>query len=141
MFNMISFILAEKSIKSEDLVAFEKKFELILPERYKEHMLKFNGGFPDKDYYKGVNIAHFNPIKYGDDTLEHNILDLQDVLPVGYLPFAYDLGGNQICMDLNEGENYGKVYYLPMDMGDIRSEFLSDSFEIFLNGLSEENDY
>lgn len=33
-------------------------------------MLKFNGGAPDKDYFQGVNVAHFNPIKNGDDTFE-----------------------------------------------------------------------
>ncbi|RBW59435.1 hypothetical protein DS884_06765 [Tenacibaculum sp. E3R01] len=138
---MISFILTEKNIKSEDLVVFEKKFKLNLPETYKMHMLKFNGGAPDKDYFKGVNIAHFNPIKNGDDTLEDQIESLKDLLPLGYLSFAYDPGGNQICMDLNEGKDYGKVYYLPMDMGDIEPEFLSNSFEDFLSGLSEDDDY
>ncbi|REH56255.1 SUKH superfamily protein [Tenacibaculum gallaicum] len=138
---MISFILTEKNIISEDLVAFEEKFKFTLPETYKTHMLKFNGGAPDKDYFQGVNVAHFNPIKNGDDTLEENIKDLKDFLPIGYLPFAYDPGGNQICMDLNEGENYGKIYYLPMDMGEIEPELLADSFEEFLNGLSEDNDY
>lgn len=101
----------------------------------------FNGGAPEKEYFKGVTIAHFNPIKNGRITLGNQIKSLKDFLPVGYLPFAYDPGGNQICMDLNEGVSYGKVYYLPMDMGGIGPEFLANSFEEFLDGLSLNNDY
>ncbi|WP_435261021.1 SMI1/KNR4 family protein [Tenacibaculum sp. nBUS_03] len=138
---MTDFYLTKEKIKSEDLVAFEKEFKLNLPEIYKAHVLKFNGGAPEKDYFKGVNIAHFNPIKNGKITLENQIISLKDVLPLGYLPFAYDPGGNQICMDLNEGKDYGKIYYLLMDMGDIEPEFLANSFEDFLSGLSEDDDY
>ena len=138
---MNDFYLTEEKIKSEDLVAFQELFKLSLPEAYKKHILEFNGGSPEKSYFKGVNIAYFNPIKFGNDPLEDNIKDLKDVLPDGYLPFAYDPGGNQICLDLNEDGNYGKVYYVPMDMGEIKPEFLADSFEEFLNGLTLEDNY
>ncbi|WP_299519823.1 SMI1/KNR4 family protein [Winogradskyella sp.] len=138
---MINFNLTKEKIKSEDLIAFEQELELSLPETYKAHMLQFNGGAPEKEYFKGVSVAHFNPIKNGRRTLEDVIKSLKDILPINYLPFAYDPGGNQICMDLNDGENYGKVYYVPMDMGDTNPEFLADSFTEFVNGLSLENSY
>ena len=138
---MINFNLTEERIERGDLLTLEQTLEYPLPEAYKVHVLKFNGGTPSKKYFKGKSIAFFNSIKNGEDTLEENIIALKDLLPKGYIPFAYDAGGNQICMDLREGENYGKIYYLPMDMGDIDPEFLANSFEEFMSGLSLANNY
>ena len=84
-----------------------------------------------------MRIAHFNPIKYGNYTLEENIEDFKELLLEGFLPFIYDWGGNPVCIDLKNG----KVYFCPMDMGDVKPEFLANSFKEFMDGLTEDCDY
>lgn len=135
---MTNFNSTEAPIDIQDLISIESTLGYNLPSSYKHHMLKFNGGSPEsKNCFKGMRIAHFNPIKYGNDTLEDNIEDFKELLPEGFLPFTYDWGGNPICIDLKNS----KVYYCPMDMGEVEPEFLANSFEEFMNGLTEDCDY
>ncbi|CAL2094285.1 SUKH superfamily protein [Tenacibaculum sp. 190524A05c] len=131
----------KEAIALEDLNKFESEYKVLLPESYKNHLLKYNGGTPSKKYYKGVRVAFFNPIKYGGDTVEDVLEDLEDILPDNYLPIAYDPGDNQICLNLNEGNEYGYIYYLAMDLGEPSVEFLATSLEEMLNGLEESNNF
>jgi len=64
-----------------------------------------------------------------------------DVLPLNYLPIAYDGGDNQICININKGKEYGFIYYLPLDMGEIEPEFLAKSLTEFIEGLSDDEDW
>jgi hypothetical protein len=134
---MNQFTLTKQPITEAEFSAFGQEIGFNLPEGYKHHMLKFNGGSPEKDCFKGLRIAHFNSIKYGNDTLEDNIEDFKEILPLGFLPFTYDWGGNPICIDLKNG----KIYYCPMDMGEVEPEFLANSFQEFMDGLTEDCDY
>lgn len=137
----MKFNLVKQELTEQDLSDFESTRSILLPKSYKEHMLKFNGGTPEKKYYNGVQIAFFNPIKYGNDTLKDVIEDLQDIIPDKFLPIAYDPGNNQICLNLNNDDNYGYVYYLAMDLGEPKPSLIAKSLEELLKGLSEENDY
>ena len=139
---MNNFILTEQGVTTLDVSNLEFEIGIILPEKYKEHILKFNGGCPnEKDCFKGKVIAHFYPIKYGKSPLEKTYDRIKDLLPNKFLNFAYDGGGNPFCFNLNDGINYGKIYYCPMDMGEVEPEFLANSFEEFMNGLTEDCDY
>ena len=138
----MKFILTETPIVSDDFIVFEDKNGLILPDEYKNHLLNHNGGVPENQYFNGVEIACFNSLKYGESTLIQDALDMmKDVLPDKFLPIAYDAGDNQICLNLNEGDEYGYVYYLPMDMGDIEPEFMAKSLTDVLSNLTQENDW
>lgn len=103
-YTMINFNSTEAPIDIQDLISIESTLGYNLPDSYKHHMLKFNGGSPEsKNCFKGMRIAHFNPIKYGNDTLQENIEDFKELLPEGFLPFTYDWGGNPVCIDLKNG--------------------------------------
>jgi cell wall assembly regulator SMI1 len=139
---MIKFENVKEQLTHDDLTNFEKKNKLTLPEAYKKHLLTYNGGYPEKEYFQGIEIAYFNSIKYGKSTLLQDVLDMiGDILPKDYLPIAYDGGDNQICIYLKEGDKYGYIYYLPMDMGEIEPEFLAKSLNEFLEGLSDDGDW
>jgi len=133
---MTKFTLVKQELTQKDIDTFQEEMNLKLPKSYIEHMLKFNGGAPDDNYFKGsVGIAHFDPIKYGNYPLEKKIKMINDVLPKDFFPFAYDAGGNDFCIDLSE-ENNGKVYFIDWDEPD-DPEFLANSFEEFLEGLTD----
>lgn len=139
---MSKFIETEEKISKSELNEFINEYKLNLPKDYCEHILKHNGGAPVAEFFNSLQISYFYAIKYGeeDETLESTIDMIQDVLPKNYFPFAYDGGGNQFCISLNDN-NFGKIYYCPMDMGDIEPEFLINSFTEFLDNLSEDDDY
>ncbi len=128
---------SEQKITSEELANFEKQFKLNLPEAYKKIILEYNGGFPEKPYFKEKEII-FNAIKYGFDPVENDINDLKDIVPKNFYPFGRDGGGWYFCMDLTAGEKYGKIYFCPMD-GD-EPEFLADTFGEFMDKLSYDPD-
>lgn len=138
---MNQFILTKQSVTEAELSLFEQEIGLNLPDSYKKHILKNNGGSPEKDCFKGAQIAHFYSIKYGKSPLEKSYNRIKNLLPNKFLNFAYDWGGNTFCLDLSNSSNYGKVYYCPMDMGEVEPEFLADSFHEFMDGLTEDCDY
>ncbi|POR19877.1 hypothetical protein BWK58_14195, partial [Flavobacterium columnare] len=132
------FILTKKKLTLSDINDFEKELGMTLPNGYKFHLLIYNGGCPEsKDTFEGRSIAHFYPIKYGNHNLIETYNNLKNLLPINFLNFAYDAGGNPFCFDLSEGKDYGKIYFCPMDMGEVIPEFLADSFENFMNNLEE----
>lgn len=139
---MDNFILTEQKITISELATFEQETGLNLPESYKKHILKYNGGSPEeKDYFQEKIIAHFYPIRYGKYTLEKSYKMMKDSLPQYFLNFAYDPGGNPFCLNLKNGIDYGKVYYCAMDEGEVIPEFMANSFQEFMNGLEEDPDY
>jgi hypothetical protein len=137
---MAQFLETEEKISELELTQFSEELELKLPEAYKLHILENNGGYPENEYFKNIHVHYFYAIKKGEYPLEEKISNLKDVLPINYFPFTSDEGGNQVCISLNE-EDYGKVYFCPMDMGEVKPEFLANSFTEFLEGLSEDDDY
>lgn len=138
---MNKFVSTEQNITLHDITVFEENLGYKFPESYKKHIMQHNGGKPEKDYIQGLRVSYFNPIKYGDDTLEDNIEDFKDLLPTGFLPFTTDWGGNPICISLKLGNNYGKIYYCPMDIDEIVPKLISNSFQEFINGLEENSVY
>ena len=131
----------EQQLTSPELIFFLNNSGLNLPESYKNHILDHNGGSPTFPFFKTKKIHYFHSIKHGEfETLETILDSLKDVLPENFFPFAEDEGGNQFCISL-ENENNGKVYFCPMDMGEVIPEFLSDSFNEFMSALTEKNEY
>jgi len=132
---MIKLSLTEEKILIEDLENLERALNISLPNSYKELMIEFNGGIPEKEYFKGgYGISTFYPIKNGENNIEIVMETIQDILPKDFFPFGDDMGGNDFCIDLSE-ENYGKVYLIIWEDDD--PVFLTNSFEEFLEGLTE----
>lgn len=128
---------SKQKITQEELSLFEKQNKIKLPESYKKVILEHNGGYPEREYFQGRGI-YFKSIIYGNNTIDKSIKILFDVLPKGFLPFGQDGGGWLFCFDLNHSENYGKIYLYQSDGEYYR---LANSFEEFMNELSENEDY
>ena len=131
----------KQKLTEEEFNQFVSNYNLELPISYKNHMMNCNGGKPVLNYFEGKGIHYFHSIKHGQfGTLEDVLNKIGNILPDNFFPFAYDGGGNQFCISLNK-DDYGKVYFCALDVGDVRPSFLADSFEVFLNELNEEEDY
>lgn len=133
---MIKFIETEEKIGLTDLLSFEVQYNYILPKAYKSHIMQYNGGYPeDEIFFDDYPIDNFFSIKYGEDTVEENIKILSDVIEGKFFPFGDSLGGI-LYISFNKN-SLGKVYVM---YSDGQTDFLADSFEEFMNGLSKEQD-
>lgn len=148
------FINTSKKVSEKDLKEIEQLLNLKLPFEFRSHYLKYNGGIPKSEYYymdeydTFLWINCFIPFKYENEktqnwTIERTYSHLlqKNALPKGFIPFASDLGGNKICIDVKTGH----IYVVYMDLGNpmenpdaIRK--ISDSFPYFINNLEEEGE-
>lgn len=124
-------------ITPEELNEFETEIGLSLPDDYKEHMLKCNGGSPHSyDFYfgvpdDGINLSYFYPIKYGTSSL----VEKEDYLPEKYISIGKTQTG-YLAMSLHE-ENYGSIF---VHYSEVELEFLASSFTEFTDGLIDYKD-
>jgi len=125
----------KQKLTEKEFIDFKKKYKLKLPESYRTIMLNFNGGEPEKEFFKG-NSLYFLPIKYGRSTIEKTIELTKDVLPKGFFPFC-DVYGQLYCINLNK-DDYGKIYFYD-ETGEYK--LVAESFDDFMNELSENPDY
>ena len=140
----------------------EKKLEVSFPSSFKSHYFKWNGGDPnlscfvnDNINYDYIEIRDFIPMKYSkqfeddpDFTLEGRAINEWKLneLPKNLIPFAFDWGGNYLCLEKN---SWQIIYYVR----DVWNENISreanfkknsiiiaKSFDEFLNCLEENPD-
>jgi|SRR5471030_1196794 cell wall assembly regulator SMI1 len=145
----MQFLETSKPLQLADLQEVENEFGICFPLEFKEHYLKHNGGYPEKDKFKwesdGITrINTFFSIKHtGFVSLEsvyrQFVIDEQ-YLPIGIVPFASDDGGNDFCISVREAD-YNCVYYCNHDHYEIRDrenylELLTRNFSLFLNNLT-----
>lgn len=102
----------QPSIKAEDIIDFEKEFQISIPDKYKFFLLKKNGGLVKSE---NSEIRKFLPLKFGnlriEDLIETHRISEQNI-PINYLPIALDYSDNPITINLNKGEDYGKIVIL-----------------------------
>lgn len=109
------FFDCEKNIAIKDIDEIECELGIKLPEDFKSHYLKYNGGTPTHtftpttDEWESDQVTAFIPIKYcaaEDDSVDVTLLGVfkrmrdKDVIPKKLLPFARDLGGNFFCLNM-----------------------------------------
>lgn len=150
------FIGTEAPAAPADLAAIEAKYGFLLPEDFKKHVLRFNGGWPKRTTFIQVaegdriqrSVSEFNPIKHGENTLEESLRLLRGDLHDDLVPFADEAGGDVFCLSVGP-EDYGSVYYIghefytPPKRKEMRVprqygkgvSFLAPSFTAFLEGL------
>jgi cell wall assembly regulator SMI1 len=146
-----SFVNLAKSITIQEFEELENYLGNKLPEEFKSHYLKYNGGFPVndryymKDYDTYTSINGFMPIKHKYDNNDNPTLEQtyehfnkKGVLPLNLLAFAADYGGNKFCIDLKSKN----IFLIYMDLGNpmenssaIRK--ISESFQLFIDSLEE----
>ena len=122
---MLSFYDCDKNLSENDFNEVEKKLELSFPASFKSHYFKWNGGTPnlscfvnDNIDYDYIEIRDFIPMKYSkqfeddpDFTLEGRAINEWEVneLPKNLIPFAFDWGGNYLCLEKN---SWQIIYYV-----------------------------
>ncbi len=135
---MMKTFLGTQPIPSElAFTEIEKIARFRLPADFREHWSITNGGSP-VDYHflfeSGVFlIQQFLSIKLGESELLQHYQDLSVMLPQGYLPFAYDPGGNYYCITES-----GEIFYWNAehwDESDHGLEKIASSLPIFIEGL------
>jgi len=137
-----------------DLHEFESKFQIHLPNDYKEFMLRSNGGIPvdgwifnyveDGDSNRSV-IRDFLVIYkeeskvnvYDDLARAYIAIQNEQSAPQNYLPIATDPGGNIIFLNAGKDKN-GEVYFGNHEWEDdetgyIFMSLIANSFSEFIN--------
>lgn len=124
----------QQKITSAEIENFETKYRYKLPQNYKDLMLKYNGGHPERRYFNETRV-YFPPIKYGATTMESllNVIDF-DYLPKGFYPFAFG-GESMFCFDTTQSKS--KIFRFDED-GEI--EEVCSSFEQFIDSLEDDDD-
>ncbi|MFJ1408518.1 SMI1/KNR4 family protein [Capnocytophaga canimorsus] len=140
----MEFSQTEQKLTLADMDDFERKIGLKLPQDFKEHYLKFNGGYPSFEYVKGLRniftINGFDSIKYGVLPIEKLIDDFREsgVDFNNKIPFANDNGDNIFLISLDDSD-YGKIYIIEAEFLEYKNYILvSESFTDFLNSFFNE---
>jgi hypothetical protein len=126
------FLDSEDQLTDKELRTFEKKYNFTLPQSYRNLILKFNGGFPEKPFFKDDEI-YFTPITHGEMTIER-LLDVMDksYLPEGYFPFAE---ADEITYCIDTKSNSFRVYRLDEDG---TTTELSVTFDDFMDAITDD---
>lgn len=126
---------SEKQLSFKELEEFSNYFDKEIPFSFINFYIKFNGGYlPESDEHNFFLLGGFNPIKYGDLTIEDIYANLKDEFSnlKDMIPFAYDEGGNCFLLSLKD-KNYGEIYIWLMDEKEL--VLVSKSFDSFINKL------
>ena len=100
------------------LKKFQTKTGICLPESYRNFFAETNGGRPSRCWFyvpgwpgEQSCIDKLFGVHLGQhDSVELWYRELQDRLPVGFVPVGIDLGGNFICISTADPDS-GMVYY------------------------------
>ncbi|MDM5154770.1 SMI1/KNR4 family protein [Bacillus sp. DX1.1] len=133
---------------------FEEKYNIKLPDEYKQFLLLNNGGKAEKRRFvtndgrkEGIvesSVVLFFPLfTETKPNLEEmfNKYNLGKVVPSHFFPIGYSIGESLVCL-LVEGEEKGNIYYCDMDyfeqdngLLDEEIKFIAKDFSTFLNEL------
>ena len=108
----VTFRNSEQKLSEQEILDFEKDLCVKLPDFFVKHYKNFNGGFPNANWSEGVNftcpLRHFFSIKYGEETIERRIKELENLN--GLLPFAMNKIMGYFCIGTDE-KNLGQIFY------------------------------
>lgn len=105
-------------VSPERIKQFEQENGFLLPDAYKNFLLRSNGGEPTPDRlivpgWRGKSTAvnrFFGLEEGGSYDLEASLHNVEDYVPSGFIPIAEDSGGNLLCLG-TAGSQAGKVYF------------------------------
>jgi len=147
----MEFLEVSKELTETDLKEVENQLDISFTNDFKEHYIQNNGGYPVKRFFLWADgaktrINHFFSIKYkGFSQLEVAYDDLfitEQILPMGFLPFASDDGGDFFCIS-TLSESYNEVFFCDMHHYDDEAienyvTAISKSFKDFVENLVDE---
>jgi hypothetical protein len=122
----------------QDVMHFEMGIAAVLPDDYREFLLRYNGGHPDPAAFRGSSVNGFFGFCQKHHCLLCNYYMLQSRFPFGVIPIGDDAGGNIICLTVSKPE-HGKVLFWDHERGEDPESFtyLAGSFAEFLQTLSD----
>ncbi|PEU95579.1 SMI1/KNR4 family protein [Bacillus cereus] len=148
---MVKIESSHKKLSIEEIEKFEIENGVKLTEKYKEFLLQWNGGYPERSLFNisdelGKSVLNvFNGIGDMYDNLE-KVIDIYEFrLAKGFIPIADDSAGNVICLGTEESY-YEKIYFWdheqePEDPDDMSNMyFLANDIDEFLDNLYEDDD-
>ncbi len=130
------------------LQEFQEEFGVLLPKDYVEFLTAANGGHPELDSFVPTGndasnrfaIDYFYHLTDGDRKSTSGawwtMSKWQAELGTGCVPIGRDGGGNQICIDCNNG---GSVFLCLHDEG-LKKVAVAVSFSAFVDLLGEDPD-
>ena len=140
-------------INDKRLRELESRFNIILPDEYRQFILINNGGTPmpnvfefiDTEGKKSNSLVHYFLAIYdgnGFDNIEQNYLLYisEKRIPSDIFPIAEDPFGNMVCVSVASGD-YGKVYFWDHELefednyGNL--SLIANSFNEFIHKLKE----
>ncbi|MBO4312424.1 MAG: SMI1/KNR4 family protein [Desulfovibrionaceae bacterium] len=144
-----TFRKCEAPATDAELDGIAERMGLPLPEDFKTHYRKNNGGVPERawwdslDEYDPCSVTEFCPIGHGRHTLEATLekLRAKKLIPDNLLPFAYGPYGYYFCLDLKTGAvfHYATEGFQPEKTQEYNfkkaQRKLSRSFTEFVKGL------
>lgn len=128
-----------RAATEDDVVHFQMGLGAVLPNDYREFLLKHNGGYPEPSGFANGNLvnAFFGFCqKHGCLRCEYYIH--RPIFPFGVIPIGDDAAGNKICL-IVAGPDSGKVLFWDHEQegaSDLR--LLADSFSAFLDSLYDD---
>jgi hypothetical protein len=148
----VEFLEVSKKLVEPNLKEVEEQLGITFTDEFKEHYLKYNGGYPLKSFLlwpddgAKTRINHFFSIKYDGfsrlETAYENLFITEQILPEGFLPFAVDDGGDYFCISTLP-QYFNQVFFFDMhhydpDRIDGYITFISASFREFIENLVDE---
>ena len=132
--------------------AFERKNNFKLPKDYSNFLLLNNGGYIEKgvflinDFqgYDKIEVFHGFELNNEYSNLDYLVDMFPDRFIKNIIPVGRDGGGNYICLNVNEGEDYGKIYFYDHEVDNENNDgtlnwdnlyLVADSFTEFIEKL------
>lgn len=114
-----------------DIAVFEQRHGLVLPDAYRQFLLRHNGGKARDAFFtvpgwQKSHVSYFYGIGLdGAYNLEDILQQVAYFFPRSLLPIGTDPGGNEICLGLS-GKATGKVYFWCHEAGELSDPALTD---------------
>lgn len=138
-------------ITQKDLQDFEVKYNLSLPNDYKQFLTNNNGGTPNKIFFRkndaDLVVNMFFSLSDKEYNIEQYYTDMVIIgkeLPEKILPIGEDGFGNIICISCKD-EDFGKMYFWDHeedwdheDCNNIKLRLLADNLSFILDNLIED---
>lgn len=124
-----------KELKDDNIFEIvEKKYKIKIPNGLKEIILKYNSGEPTPNIFDAFKSKGkvFNALfSYNEDDKCNIFFILDNFNHKNLLPFADDVSGDTICIDLKDNA----IKLVSHETDEI--EFVSNSLDEFMNSLYE----
>ena len=141
---MLSLIEAGPTNSVEEVLLFENHWRVLLPESYRNFLLRNDGGRPELDVIdidefaeSPTDVKVFFGLKrsFTTSTLQWNLEHIRSQIPdQALVPIASDSGGNLFCLSADGDSNNG-IVYVHFSLNTIYD--VASNFEEFCNKLRE----